>query len=125
MKFCMLWASVLADLFRFLVLSLPSESSLAAENLFLRKQLGFYQERNTSGVFGCIAFIIATNASPPDRKSSSLHRWSEVPFFVLRDRKILNLGRSSLSTFAPANSRHPEFSGNPPIVPTCVPIGFQ
>ena len=45
MKFCPLWLSVLADLFRFLVLSLRSESSLAAENLFLRKQLGFYQER--------------------------------------------------------------------------------
>ena len=45
MKTCMLWLSVLADLFRFLVLSLRSESSLAAENLFLRKQLGFYRER--------------------------------------------------------------------------------
>ena len=45
MKSCLLWLSVLADLFRFLVLSLRSESSLAAENLFLRKQLGFYQER--------------------------------------------------------------------------------
>ncbi len=41
MKSCLLWLSVLADLFRFLVLSLRSESSLAAENLFLRKQLGF------------------------------------------------------------------------------------
>jgi putative transposase len=45
MKSCLLWLSVLADLFRFLVLSLRSESSLAAENLFLRKQLGVYQER--------------------------------------------------------------------------------
>jgi hypothetical protein len=45
MKSCLLWLSVLADLFRFLVLSLRSESSLAAENLFLRKPLGFYQER--------------------------------------------------------------------------------
>ena len=45
MKSCRLWLSVSADLFRFLVLSLRSESSLAAENLFLRKQLGFYQER--------------------------------------------------------------------------------
>ena len=44
-KSCLLWLSVLADLFRFLVLSLRSESSLAAENLFLRKQLGFYRER--------------------------------------------------------------------------------
>jgi hypothetical protein len=45
MKSCPLWLNVLADLFRFLVLILRSESSLAAENLFLRKQLGFYQER--------------------------------------------------------------------------------
>jgi len=45
MKSCPLWLNVLADLFRFLVLNLRSKSSLAAENLFLRKQLGFYQER--------------------------------------------------------------------------------
>ncbi len=45
MKFCLLWLNVLADLFRFLVLNLRSKSSLAAESLFLRKQLGFYQER--------------------------------------------------------------------------------
>jgi|HubBroStandDraft_5_1064220.scaffolds.fasta_scaffold2671353_1 hypothetical protein len=38
MKSCLLWLNVLADLFRFLVLSFRSESSLAAENLFLRKQ---------------------------------------------------------------------------------------
>jgi hypothetical protein len=46
LKSCQLWMNVLADLFRFLVLSLRSESSLAAENLFLRKQLAFYRERN-------------------------------------------------------------------------------
>jgi hypothetical protein len=34
------WLNVFADLLRFLVLSLRSESALAAENLFLRKQLG-------------------------------------------------------------------------------------
>jgi putative transposase len=45
MKSCLLWLNVAADLFRFLVLNLRSKSSLAAENLFLRKQLGFYQER--------------------------------------------------------------------------------
>ena len=44
-KSCLLWLNVVADLFRFLVLSLRCKSSLAAENLFLRKQLGFYQER--------------------------------------------------------------------------------
>jgi putative transposase len=35
----------LADLLRFLVLGLRSRASLTAENLFLRKQLAFYQER--------------------------------------------------------------------------------
>jgi hypothetical protein len=40
MKSCLLWLNVFADLLRFLVLSLRSESALAAENLFLRKQLG-------------------------------------------------------------------------------------
>jgi putative transposase len=37
----------LADLLRFLVLSLRSKTSLASENLFLREQLAFYQERKT------------------------------------------------------------------------------
>ena len=45
MKSCLLWLNVFADLLRFLVFSLRSESSLAAENLFLRKQLAFYKER--------------------------------------------------------------------------------
>jgi hypothetical protein len=45
MEFCLLWLNLLADLLRFLVLGLRSKSSLAAENLFLRKQLAFYQER--------------------------------------------------------------------------------
>jgi hypothetical protein len=45
MKSCLLWLNVLADLFRLVVLGFRSQSSLAAENLFLRKQLGFYQER--------------------------------------------------------------------------------
>jgi hypothetical protein len=45
MKSCLLWLNVFADLLRFLVLSLRSESALAAENLFLRKQLAFYKER--------------------------------------------------------------------------------
>lgn len=35
----------LGDLIRFLCLGLRSRSLLAAENLFLRKQLSFYQER--------------------------------------------------------------------------------
>ena len=44
-EFCLLWLNVLADLLRLVVLGFRSESSLAAENLFLRKQLAFYQER--------------------------------------------------------------------------------
>jgi transposase InsO family protein len=44
-ELCLLWLNVLADLLRLVVLGLRSNSSLAAENLFLRKQLAFYQER--------------------------------------------------------------------------------
>ena len=44
-EFCLLWLNLFADLLRFLLLGLRSRSSLAAENLFLRKQLAFYQER--------------------------------------------------------------------------------
>src|SRR5208337_1340152 len=39
------WFRILADLVHFVCLGLRSRSSLAAENLFLRKQLAFYQER--------------------------------------------------------------------------------
>jgi hypothetical protein len=45
MNSCACWLNLFGDLLRFLVLSLRSKTSLAAENLFLRKQLGFYQER--------------------------------------------------------------------------------
>ena len=39
------WFRILFDLVDFLCLGLRSRASLAAENLFLRKQLAFYQER--------------------------------------------------------------------------------
>ena len=39
------WLKILDDLIHFLGLCLRSKTSLAAENLFLRKQLAFYQER--------------------------------------------------------------------------------
>ncbi len=39
------WLRILGDLVQFLGLGLRSRISLAAENLFLRKQLAFYQER--------------------------------------------------------------------------------
>jgi hypothetical protein len=45
MKYCLLWLNLFADLLRFLILALRAKNSLAAENLFLRKQLAFYQER--------------------------------------------------------------------------------
>jgi hypothetical protein len=47
MKSCLLWLNLYAGLLRILIFSLRSKSSLAAENLFLRKQLAFYQERRT------------------------------------------------------------------------------
>jgi hypothetical protein len=40
-----------ADLLRLLALGLQSKTSLAAENLFLRKQLSFYQ--NAKSDHGC------------------------------------------------------------------------
>src|SRR6266478_4098886 len=50
MAFCIMharlsWFRILGDLVHFLCLGLRSRASLAAENLFLRKQLAFYQER--------------------------------------------------------------------------------
>ena len=39
-EFCLLWLNLLADVLRFLLLGLRPKGSLAAENLFLRKQLG-------------------------------------------------------------------------------------
>lgn len=45
-KYCLLlWVNLFADSLRFLIFALRAKSSLAAENLFLRKQLAFYQER--------------------------------------------------------------------------------
>jgi len=45
MEFCLPWPNLFGDLLRFLLLGLRPKGSLAAENLFLRKQLAFYQER--------------------------------------------------------------------------------
>jgi hypothetical protein len=39
------WLRIVGDLVHFLCLGLRSRASLAAQNLFLRKQLAFYQER--------------------------------------------------------------------------------
>jgi hypothetical protein len=48
METCLLWLNLFADLLCLLVLALRSKSSLAAENLFLRKQLAFYQSAESS-----------------------------------------------------------------------------
>jgi putative transposase len=45
MKCCRCWLNIFGDLFRLFALGLRSKSSLATENLSLRKQLAFYQER--------------------------------------------------------------------------------
>jgi putative transposase len=39
------WLKILGDVIRFLGLCFRSRTPLAAENLFLRKQFAFYQER--------------------------------------------------------------------------------
>lgn len=41
----LIWIRIARDVIRFLTLCLRPRTSLAAENLFLRKQLAFYQER--------------------------------------------------------------------------------
>jgi len=45
MKAGLSWFRIVGDLVHFLCLGLRSRTSLAAENLFLREQLAFYQER--------------------------------------------------------------------------------
>ena len=42
------WLRILADLVHFVCLGLRSRSSLAAENLFLRKQLAFIKNARSS-----------------------------------------------------------------------------
>jgi putative transposase len=41
------WLRIFSDVVHFLGLCFRPKTSLAAENLFLRKQLAFYQERKT------------------------------------------------------------------------------
>jgi hypothetical protein len=41
----LIWLRIAGDAIQFLALCFRSRTSLAAENLFLRKQLAFYQER--------------------------------------------------------------------------------
>jgi hypothetical protein len=58
MKYCLLWLNLSADLLRFLIRSLRSSSSLAAENLFLRKTARILHGTQ--------------NQAPPDLPSSPL-----------------------------------------------------
>ncbi len=106
MKSCLLWLNVLADLFRFLVFSLRSESSLAAENLFLRKQLGFYQERK----------IRPRRTSPPARLTLLLlSRWFNwrSALTVVTPRTFIGWHREGFQFF----SRKKCQSGRPRIPP--------
>jgi hypothetical protein len=50
MHLCRVGAALWVDLVRFLGTSLRSRTALAAENLFLRKQLALYRERQAGGV---------------------------------------------------------------------------
>jgi hypothetical protein len=45
MRTRLIWLRLAGDTIRFLAFCFRSRTSLAAENLFLRKQLAFYQER--------------------------------------------------------------------------------
>jgi hypothetical protein len=56
---CLGWLQIFGDSFRFLALCLRPKTSLAAENLFLRKQLAFYQERKVKPPTG-------RQSDPPD-----------------------------------------------------------
>jgi len=49
MKFWLCWLNIFGHLLRLLGLGLRSKWSLAAENLFLRKQLTFYREKRIGG----------------------------------------------------------------------------
>jgi len=64
MKSCLLWLNVFADLLRFLVLSLRSESALAAENLTTRTGLSF-----TTAIFSLRA-ITGRASRQPSRRSA-------------------------------------------------------
>ena len=72
MNFCACWLNLFADLLRFLLLRLRSKSSLAAENLFLRKQL---------------AFLPGTqNQAPPDLPSNAFDPAVAQPLVRLAQR---------------------------------------
>src|SRR5690242_19178956 len=81
-----IWAAVIVlgnfvrDGMQVLRACVSSRSSLAAENLFLRKQLSFYQEHQIrptahqlrSCGFGLLVQILRVAVRPPDREASDL-----------------------------------------------------
>src|SRR5258708_39921173 len=83
------WLRILADFVHFLCLGLRSRSSLAAENLFLRKQLAFYQERK----------VKPRRADNPTRLTLVLlSRWFNLrdALIVVRPRTLIAWHRKGL-----------------------------
>jgi len=86
------WLRILADLVHFVCLGLRSRSSLAAENLFLRKQLAFYQERK----------VKPRRADNPTRLTLVLmSRWFSWrgALIVVRPRTLIAWHRKSFRLF--------------------------
>ncbi len=83
---------ILADLIHFLCLGLRSRTSLVAENLFLRKQLAFYQERK----------VKPRRADNPNRLTlvllSRWFNWREV-LIVVRPRTLIGWHRRGFRLF--------------------------
>jgi transposase InsO family protein len=84
--------SILADLIHFLCLGLRSRTSLAAENLFLRKQLAIYQERK----------VKPGRADNPTRVTlvllSRWFNWREA-LIVVRPRTLIRWHRKGFRLF--------------------------
>jgi putative transposase len=94
---------ILADLIRFLCLGLRSRTTLAAENLFLRKQLAFYQERK----------VKPRRADNPTRLTlvllSRCFNWRDA-LTVVRPRTFVTWQRKGFGLFwrwQPAAGRRP------------------
>jgi putative transposase len=86
------WLRILGDLVRLLCLGLRSRTSLAAENLFLRKQLAFYQERK----------VKPRRADNPTRLTlvllSRWFNWRDA-LIVARPRTLITWHRKASASF--------------------------
>jgi putative transposase len=95
------WLRILADLVHFVCLGLRSRSSLAAENLFLRKQLAFYQERK----------VKPRRADNPTRLTlvllSRWFNWRDA-LIVVRPRTLIAWHRKG---FASSGAGSPKLAG--------------